>query len=60
MNIHLLTQAVENIDAAVIWTMDSNERGLLKSMSRRLRRMLRKHGVFLGRPEWQNEQTKKG
>lgn len=51
MNIPHLVFAVESLDLAIEATFDPNDRANLKQINRRLRRILRKHGVFLGQQD---------
>ena len=48
MNIHPLTQAVENLDAAITATFHRDERAMLSSILAALTALLRGKGVFIG------------
>lgn len=50
MNIHHISKAVEELDAALISTIDSADRHDIECCNKRLRAVLRKHGVFIGGP----------
>lgn len=58
MTTHHLIAAVQNLDSAIDMTFEPDEKGKLKSINRRLRRMLRKKGVFVGGQQPERKETK--
>jgi len=48
MNIHFLMQALDQIDLAMISTIDTSERDEIKKAEEILQAVLRKRGVFVG------------
>lgn len=51
MQIKHLIDAVENLDAALIATLDPKERGLINALAIRTRSVLAGRGVFVGLPQ---------
>jgi hypothetical protein len=48
MNIHPMMMALDQIEAAIVATIDPSHRGELTMMAYKLRLILRGHGVFIG------------
>lgn len=48
MNTPHLLQAIENLDGAMIFTIDEADREEIRYARETIRRLLQKHGVFVG------------